>query len=31
MSFMQANNIETSGVWPEKEEAYIEYSTKEEK
>lgn len=26
MSFMQANSVETSGVWPEKEEAYVEYS-----
>jgi len=26
MSFMKANNVETSGIWPEKEEAYTEYS-----
>lgn len=31
MSFMQASGIETSGVWPEKEEAYIEYSNKDVK
>lgn len=28
MGFMQANNVETSGVWPEKEEAYVEYSAR---
>ena len=31
MSFMKANSIETSGVWPEKEESYIEYSEREDK
>ena len=31
MGFMKANNVETSGVWPEKEEAYVEYSEREDK
>ncbi len=31
MGFMQANNVETSGIWPEKEEVYIEYSDRENK
>ena len=31
MSFMKANNVETSGVWPEKEEIYVEYSSREDR
>lgn len=28
MSFMKSNNVETSGVWTDKEEAYEEFSAK---
>ena len=31
MDFMKNNNVETSGVWPEQEEAYTEYSAKMKK
>ena len=31
MGFMKNNKVETSGVWPEKEEAFAEYSAKKEK
>ncbi len=31
MGFMQANNIETSGVWPEKEEEYATYKEQQSK
>ncbi len=31
MGFMQANNMETSGVWPEKEEEYATYKEQRSK
>ena len=29
MDFMKSNNVETSGIWPGQEKAYVEFSAKE--